>query len=123
MGGHRANVVLVQGLCQRAERHAFRLNILHLHNAADIGCEKTSLREVVEYFNNAIPENPEVPASQISGFFRPLGLTEAEIDDLVEFLENGLFDPNLQRYAPTSTASGNCFPNNDALSQIEMGCN
>lgn len=87
------------------------------------GASKTTLREVVEYFNNAIPENPEVPASQISGFFRPLGLTEAEIDDLVAFLEDGLFDPNLQRYAPTSTMSGNCFPNNDALSQIEMGCN
>jgi len=86
------------------------------------GASKTSLREVVEYFNNAIPENPDVPLDQISRFFRPLGLSNQEMDDLVEFLENGLFDPYLERYAPTQTMSGNCFPNNDDLSRIEMGC-
>lgn len=87
------------------------------------GSSKHSLQEVVEYFNNGIPENPEVPASQIAGQFRPLGLTKAEMADLVEFLENGLYDPDLVRYAPQQTMSGNCFPNNDALSRIEMGCN
>jgi cytochrome c peroxidase len=108
------------------EMHKFK--VPQLYNLKNVGfyfhgASKNSLREVVEYFNNGIPENSEVPASQISGFFRPLGLTNNEIDDLVEFLENGLFDPNLQRYAPTVTMSGNCFPNNDALSRIEMGCN
>jgi cytochrome c peroxidase len=108
------------------EMHKFK--VPQLYNLKNVGfyfhgASKNSLREVVEYFNNGIPENSEVPASQISGFFRPLGLTNNEIDDLVEFLENGLFDPNLQRYAPTVTMSGNCFPNNDALSRIETGCN
>jgi cytochrome c peroxidase len=86
------------------------------------GASKQSLREVVEYFNNGVPENPLVPAGQISSLFHPLGLTDAEMTDLVEFLENGLYDPNLTRYAPSQTMSGNCFPNNDALSRIEMGC-
>jgi cytochrome c peroxidase len=81
------------------------------------------LKEVVEYFNEGISENPTVPASQISGFIRPLGLTATEIDELVEFLAYGLFDPNLDRYVPVNTMSGNCFPNNDPLSTIEMGCN
>lgn len=87
------------------------------------GASKRSLREVVEYFNAGIPENPDVPLSQIATQFRPLGLTEAEVNDLTEFLENGLYDPNLIRYVPTQTRSGNCFPNNDPLSRVEMGCN
>lgn len=106
--------------------HKFK--VPQLYNMKDIGfyfhgASKNSLREVVEYFNNAIPENPDVPVSQIAEQFRPLGLTEAEITDLVEFLENGLYDPNMTRYAPTQTMSGNCFPNNDPLSRLEMGCN
>ncbi|MBV6442980.1 MAG: hypothetical protein EPGJADBJ_04708 [Saprospiraceae bacterium] len=87
------------------------------------GASKQSLREVVEYFNNGIPENPDVPAGQIAAQFRPLGLTGQEMTDLVEFLENGLYDPNLERYAPVQTLSGNCFPNNDPLSRVETGCN
>ena len=109
-----------------SEMHKFK--VPQLYNPKNVGfyfhgASKNSLRAVVEYFNNGIPENTDVPASQISAFFHPLGLSNSEIDDLVEFLENGLFDPNLQRYAPTVTMSGNCFPNNDALSRIEMGCN
>jgi len=105
--------------------HKFK--VPQLYNLKNVGfyfhgASKSTLREVVEYFNNAVPENPDVPASQISSFFRPLGLTNSEIDDLVDFLENGLYDPNMERYAPLVTMSGNCFPNNDALSKIEMGC-
>jgi len=44
------------------------------------------------------------------------------MDDLVEFLENGLYDPNLIRYKPEVTMSGNCFPNNDLQSRMDMGC-
>ncbi len=85
------------GFTNRTEdMHKFK--VPQLYNLRDVGfyfhgASKTSLREVVEYFNNGIPENPEVPGSQIPGFFRPLGLSSNEIDDLVEFLENGLFDP------------------------------
>lgn len=86
------------------------------------GASKTSLHDVVEYFNKGIPENPDIPSTQISTFFHPLGLNETEVDDITEFLTNGLYDPNMLRYKPEFTMSGNCFPNNDALSQIEMGC-
>lgn len=108
------------------DMHKFK--VPQLYNLKDVdfyfhGASKNSLREVVEYFNNGIPENPLVPSSQISIFFHPLGLSDSEVDDLVAFLENGLYDPNLTRYAPVRTMSGFCFPNNDALSRIEMGCN
>lgn len=86
------------------------------------GSSKRSLREVVEYFNEAIPENPNVPKENIAPFFRPLYLTEDEIDDLVKFLEGGLYDHNISRYVPNAVLSGNCFPNNDLLSRIEIGC-
>lgn len=87
------------------------------------GASKRSLREVVEYFNNGIPENPNVPASKISGRFHPLNLSEREINQLTDFLENALYDDNLARYAPSQTMSGKCFPNNDTKSKLDMGCN
>lgn len=107
------------------DMHKFK--VPQLYNLKDVGfyfhgASKKSLREVVEYFNDAVPENPNVPASQISTFFRPLGLNNQEIDDLTEFLAHGLFDPNMERYAPQRVMSGNCFPNNDPLSRVEMGC-
>ncbi len=115
------------GFTGRAEdMHKFK--VPQLYNMKDVGfylhgASKRSLREVVEYFNAGIPENPDVPGTQISAFFRPLSLTSKEMDDLVEFLENGLYDPAMLRYMPTSTLSGNCFPDNDLQSRIEMGCN
>ncbi|WP_236978208.1 cytochrome-c peroxidase [Membranihabitans maritimus] len=86
------------------------------------GSSKRDLREVVEYFNDAIPENPDVPEEVIASNFKPLGLTETEIDDITAFLANALDDPTVERYKPTSLPSGNCFPNNDPVSRREMGC-
>ncbi len=105
----------------------FRFKVPQLYNLKNVdfyfhGASKTTLREVVEYFNNGVPENPIVPITQITDYFKPLHLTEIEIDNLVEFLENGLYDPDLVRYVPTEVLSGNCFPNNDAISQYQMNC-
>lgn len=105
-----------------------KYKVPQLYNLRDVGfyfhgSSKTSLREVVEYFNAGIPENPDVPATQVSSLFRPLHLSKQEVDDLTEFLENGLFDPNLERYAPSKTQSGRCFPNSDPQSKKDMGCN
>jgi cytochrome c peroxidase len=86
------------------------------------GASKSSIKEVVEYFNDAIPENRAIPISTITPYFHPLSLTKDEIDDLVEFLENGLYDPDLSRYAPEFIMSGNCFPDNDPQSQIDLNC-
>ena len=87
------------------------------------GSSKRSLWGVVEYFNYGVSENPNVPEEQISNFFHPLNMTVAEIADLVAFLEDGLRDPNLERYVPEDVLSGNCFPNNDLHSQEDLGCN
>jgi cytochrome c peroxidase len=108
------------------DMHLFK--VPQLYNLKDFGfyfhgASKTSLREVVEYFNAGIPENPDVPATQITSLLRPLHLTPEEVDALTEFLENGLYDPNMTRYAPELTLSGNCFPNNDPESRIDLGCN
>lgn len=86
------------------------------------GASKHSLREVVEYFNAGVAENPNVPSAQLAPQFVPLNMTPEEVDDLTRFLENGLYDDNLQRYVPEEVLSGNCFPNNDPLSRIELGC-
>ena len=81
-----------------------------------------SVREVVEYKNNAIPENAAVPTMQLAAQFTPLNLTEDEINDLVSFIEGGLYDPNLERYVPASLPSGNCAVVNDAQAQADLGC-
>lgn len=86
------------------------------------GASKNSLKEVVDYFNDGIPENRDVPITSITPYFHPLNLTEEEVNDLVEFLENGLYDPDMNRYAPAFTMSGNCFPDNDPQAQIDIGC-
>jgi mono/diheme cytochrome c family protein len=62
----------------------------------------TSVRAVVAYFNAGIPADPTAGAESTldSRFTSPrgngtrgLGLTDAQIDDLTDFLENGLYDP------------------------------
>ncbi|MFZ1582590.1 MAG: cytochrome c peroxidase [Saprospiraceae bacterium] len=106
----------------------YRFKVPELYNLKDVGfyfhgASKKSLREVVQYFNLAIPENERVESHRIDSQFRPLNLSDIEVDELTEFISNGLFDPNLLRYKPYSTYSGNCFPNNDPLSKKDMGCN
>ena len=108
-----------------ADNHKFK--IPQLYNVGDFpfyfhGSSKTTLKEVVEYFNDGIPENPNVPVEQIARQFKPLNLTKEQVLDLTAFLETGLRDPNLQRYVPEEVLSGFCFPNNDVFSQIELGC-
>lgn len=81
-----------------------------------------SVREVIEYKNQARPANNNVPGSQIDPLFRPLNLTETEIRDLTNFVEDALYDPNLDRYLPQVLPSGFCFPNNDDDSRQDLGC-
>ncbi len=86
------------------------------------GSSMNSLTQVVEYKNAAVPENPDVLASQLSPMFTPKNLTNEEVAQLVTFLETALYDPNLARYEPASLPSGFCFPNNDYLSNEHTGC-
>ena len=108
------------------DMHKFK--VPQLYNLTDSrfyghGASFTSVRDVIAYINNAVPENSEVPASQLSPLFKPLNLTDSEIDDLTAFVENALHDPSLNRYVPTSLPSNLCFPNNDPQSKVDLGCN
>ncbi|WP_299247120.1 cytochrome c peroxidase [uncultured Aquimarina sp.] len=82
----------------------------------------TSVREVIEYKINGVPQNNEVPIENLATQFGDIKLNKKEIDNLVLFIENSLRDPNLSRYVPQSVNSGNCFPNSDAQSSIDLGC-
>jgi len=106
----------------------YKFRVPQLYNIGDSGpyfhgSSKETLEEVVEYFNNGVHENPNVPIEQISPFFHPLNLSTEEKRDLVTFLREGLSDPNLQRYVPEAVMSGMCFPNNDYISKAQTGCN
>ncbi|MFT5916824.1 MAG: cytochrome c peroxidase, partial [Bacteroidia bacterium] len=81
-----------------------------------------SIKDIIDYKNKAVKENSLVPDSQLSAEFKPLNLSEQEVSYLVKFLENGLYDKQLERYVPESLPSGNCFPNADAQSIIDLDC-
>lgn len=105
----------------------YQFKVPQLYNLKDSpfyghGASFRSLRDVVEYKNLAIPENPDVPPGRLAEAFHPLGLTESEAEAITAFMENALYDPNLKRYEPASILSGLCFPNNDRQSRIDLGC-
>jgi len=72
-----------------------------------------SVREVVEYFNAGVPEDPIAAAAGTvtPRFTHPrgpnqpsgLGSSSANIDALVDFLENALYDPAFVHFDPRST--------------------
>ena len=77
----------------------------------------------VEYKNNGVAQSAEVPSTQLASQFGSSNLTSDEITDLTAFLKDALRDPDLLRYVPNTVNSGNCFPNNDEQSRIDLGCN
>ena len=128
---------LVHGIVDEATRRGrggftgdpaddYKFKITPLYNLADSGvfghgASFGSVREVVEYKNAAIAQNPD-SVHNLSERFVPLGLTHTEIDDLVAFLEEGLYDQWLDRYVPNSVPGDSCFPVADMQSAIELGC-
>jgi len=109
------------------EEDMFQFRVPQLYNLKNSpfyfhGSSHNSIRDVVQYFNLAIPENNRVPESQLSTYFRPLLLSESQVDDITAFISDALYDPNLDRYVPESVLSGNCLPNNDPFSRIDLGC-
>lgn len=145
----------------------FKFRTLTLRQLKDSGGQLThsalfrSVREVVEYFNAGVPQDPFAAAAgnvtprftNPRGAGQPpgLGLSERDIDDLVDFLENALYDPAFARFDPSSTtdtfelnardltysinrpdlaalgavdglmASGLCPSSNDALTRRDRG--
>lgn len=72
----------------------------------------TKVRDVVEYFNAGIPQDPTAGAAPtLSTRFtnprgfprRGLGLSEEQVDDLTDFLENALYDPAFVHFDPNSS--------------------
>lgn len=105
----------------------YKFKTPQLYNLKDVifyghGGSFQSVREIIAYKNNAIAQNQNVPSDQLSPLFAPLNLTDREIDMLTAFVENALYDANLDRYVPASLPSGNCFPNADTQSSIDLGC-
>lgn len=118
---------LGRGDFTRRDEDMYAFKVPQLYNLKDMpyyfhGSSMQDLRDVVQYFNAGEPQNRRVPQQYISEYFHPLGLTDLEVNDLVEFLKEALHDPDLERYTPTSVLSGNCMPNHDQQSRQDLGC-
>lgn len=106
----------------------YKFKTPQLYNLKDVtfyghGGSFHSVKDVISYKNSAVHQNKDMPSEKLSEMFVPLDLTESEIDLLTLFVENSLYDDNLKRYIPESLPTGNCFPNADSQSSIDMSCN
>ena len=104
----------------------YKFKVPQLYNLADVGVfghggSFSSVREVVEYKNIGVAQN-DAANDNLDYRFVPLGLSSTQIDNLVEFLEVSLRDPDLMRYEPASLPSGLCVINNDETSKTDLGC-
>ena len=124
----RSGLNLGRGEVSKRPRDDFKFKVPQLYNLADSspyghGASFKTLQEVVEYLNRGEPQNLAAKYSgNLSVWFRPLNLTEQQVDDLTAFLETALRDPNLIRYVPERLPSRLCFPNNDSVSQKQLNC-
>lgn len=105
----------------------FCFKVPGLYNVSDSpfyfhGASMTNLEDVIRYKARALRENIRVSQLDISPKLKKIELSDKEIDQLVLFLSNSLRDPDLLRFKPESLPSGFCFPNNDPVSRIELGC-
>lgn len=104
----------------------YQFKVPQLYNLKDSpfyghGASFTTLEAVVAYKNAAVSQNANVPTTQLAAEFKPLNLTTDEQKQLVAFLRNSLYDPELMRYVPQSLPSGQAFPNNDPASRLDLG--
>ncbi|WNJ19460.1 cytochrome c peroxidase [Pontibacter sp. G13] len=116
------------GFTQR-EGEYYKFKTPQLYNLKDVdffghGATFRSIREVVEYKtqNNGAIQNQEMPIEYLYHKFGEVELTDLEVDRLTAFLTNALYDPQLDRYDPASVKSGNCMPNSDPQSRVDLGC-
>ena len=115
-----------RGMFTGREEDNFKFKVPQLYNLKDYvtffhGSSKSTIRDVVEFKLKAKSENPLVSDDKVD--LKPRQLTDAEKENLIDFLTNALHDANMERYMPSSVLSGYCFPNNDAKSKQDMGCN
>ncbi|WP_240642130.1 cytochrome-c peroxidase [Nonlabens xiamenensis] len=108
-----------------ADDYKFKTPTLYnLRDAAFYGHGGTfnSIAEVVRYKNANDLQDPAARANLASEMGN-INLTFQEMEDLTQFLEFALYDSTLDRYVPESVKSGNCFPNADVQSRLDLGCN
>lgn len=139
--------------------HAYKFRSLTLRQLKDARTffhngSLTSVRDVVSYFNDGVAQDRDFAgrARTLEPRFthprgkhapRGLGLSEAQIDAVVDFLENGLYDPGfVQAFQPNATdltyskyhpelaalgakdgelLSGRAIDNDDPLSRRDQG--
>ena len=125
MAEHEMEVLGRGGFTGEVEEE-FKFKVPQIYNLKDSpfyghGGTFRSIREVVEYYNDGVPA-VELPPERLAVFFKPLELTEAEMDDLTLFLTESLYDPDLRRYEKATLPSGNCTPANDEQAKRDLGC-
>jgi len=108
------------------EEDRFTYKVPQLYNLSDAsflghGSTFRSIRDVVDYYVNAVPA-VNLPPGRVTDQFQPLVLSDQQIEDLIAFLETALNDPDLDRYQPESVPSGGCIPANDPASRRDLGC-
>ncbi len=96
---------------------AFKFRVLTLRQLKDAkfffhNGSFTNVKDVVRYFNAGLPQDTEAGAASTlttrfthprgAGAPRGLGLGDRQVDDLSDFLENGLYDPAFVRFDPKS---------------------
>src|SRR3954469_13408058 len=96
---------------------AFKFRVLTLRQLKDArfffhNGSFTSVKDVVRYFNDGVPQDAEAGAAPTltRRFTHPrgadaprgLGLNRDEVDDLTDFIENGLYDPAFVHFDPKS---------------------
>jgi cytochrome c peroxidase len=97
---------------------AFRFRALTLRQLKDARTffhngSLTKVRDVVEYFNAGVPQDPTAGAAPTlstrftnprgPGYSRGLGLSERQVDDIADFLQNALYDPAFAQFDPNSS--------------------
>jgi cytochrome c peroxidase len=125
LGENNLAANLGRGDFTKKEQDNYKFKVPQLYNLQDAkfyghGATLTSIEQVVQYFNKAESENDNVPNDKLAKEFKPLNLSDVEVEQLVDFLTNGLYDSELQRYDPTFLPSGNCFPDNDPISKKQL---
>jgi hypothetical protein len=98
--------------------HAFKFRTMTLRQLKDARTffhngSFSKVHDVVEYFNAGIPQDATAGAAPTlstrftnprgPGFPRGLGLSDRQVDDLTDFLENGLHDPAFVKFDPKSS--------------------